>query len=97
MAFSIGWTMKKKYVEAVRKFEKEHDAVVYHAQLLHTEFGDLLSLLFVGSDKEEWQKDLDDIDSKEAFAYVINLDDDYGSEFGYIGIEPKNGGISRTW
>lgn len=86
-----------RYVEEVSKFEKEHNALVYHAQLSHTEFGDLLALLFVGKDERDWEDDKNDLKQGQAFSYVINLEDTSLSEFGSIGVEPKNGGVSRTW
>lgn len=88
----------KHYAEEIKKFEAEHDYLVYHAQLLHTQFGDLLSLLFVSTAPDDWEGDLDEIkNDKQTFAYVINMDDPYSSEFGTIGIKAKNGGVSRTF
>ena len=88
----------KRYTEEIKKFEAEHDHLVYHAQLTHTQFGDLLSLLFVSTAPDDWEGDLDEIkNDKQTFAYVINMDDPYASEFGTIGIKAKNGGVSRTF
>lgn len=85
-----------KFVKIVSDFEKEFDALVYHAQLSPTEFGDLLALLYVSSHQSEWESDLNDLMIGEAIAYVVNVDYNEG-ELGSIGVEPRNGGISRTW
>lgn len=87
---------EKEYVDLVGKFEKEHNCLVYHCQLTHMEFGDLLSLLYVSENEEEWEQDTNDIREGYAFAYVANLDCDSDSEFGTIGIKPSQGGVLRT-
>lgn len=84
---------QKKYVE---KFEKTYGAVVYHVIHSNTEFGELLSFLFVGKDEDEWEMDRDDINEGYAFAYVENVTCPDCSEFGTIGIKPQVGGIVRT-
>jgi hypothetical protein len=86
-----------QYEEAVSNFEKEHNALVYHAQLTHTEFGDLLSLMYISKNKSEWEQDIDDIKTGQAVVYVLNVEDNLNSEFGSIGITPRNGGVGRTW
>jgi hypothetical protein len=85
------------FVNIVDTFEKEHNALVYHAQLSHTEFGDMLSLLYVSKNEKEWKLDLEDLEQSKAIAYVVNIDAGDLSEFGTIGISPKNGGVTRTW
>jgi hypothetical protein len=57
--------------------------------------GEMLSLLYVSKDREEWESDRDDLQYGYAYAYVINLDDDWCSEFGTIGIKPQFGGLAR--
>lgn len=84
------------FVKIVSDFEKEFNALVYHAQLSHTEFGDLLALLYVSSHQSEWESDLYDLMTGEAIAYVVNVEYNEG-ELGSIGVAPCNGGISRTW
>lgn len=85
-----------EYVKVVKGFESHFGGLVYHAQLVHTQFGDLLSLLYVSKHEEEWKEDLEIIEEGYVIAYVYNLDYTEG-EFGSIGVEPKNGGIGRTW
>lgn len=87
---------EKEYVDLVDKFEKEHNCLVYHCQLTHMEFGDLLSLLYVSENEEEWEQDTNDIREGYAFSYVVNLDCHSDSEFGTIGIKPSQGGVLRT-
>jgi hypothetical protein len=88
---------EEQYVTIVNNFEKENGALVYHAQLTHTELGSLLSIFYVSKTESEWEADKEDIKNGQAVVYVVNLDDEYLSEFGTIGISPKNGGVSRTW
>ena len=92
---------KPEWMKLVREFEKEYNAVVYHATSERTEFGDLLSLLYVSAQEDEWDMDYDDIDRMKVthvaypMAYVINLTDPDLSEFGTIGVEQKGGGLIR--
>ena len=80
----------------VDEFEAEHDALVYHVIRSFTEIGEMYALLYVSKDEEEWEYDQDDIRHGIALAYVKNMDDDFCSEFGSIGIKPQFGGLVRT-
>lgn len=86
-----------KYVKIIEEFEKEHNAIVYHAIHIFTEFGELLNLLYVSSYDEEYEQDKQDLKENYVFSYVINLDDEIFSEFGSIGYEIKSGGLIRTY
>lgn len=90
---------KPEFVEIIKEFETEYNALVYHAQLTRTTFGDCLTLLYVSQYDEEWQMDLDALKEQEIHtcAYVVNLDEPDFSEFGYVGLIRKNGGISRVY
>ena len=61
------------------------------------ECGECYSILYVSSDKEEWQRDKEDIKDGYVFAYVENIDDDFCSEFGSIAIKPQFGGLMRLY
>ena len=80
----------------VDKFEAHHkDCLVYH--MIHNvyEFGECYSMLYVSSDKEEWEDDKANIKEGYVFAYVENVDDPWCSEFGSIAIRPSFGGLIR--
>lgn len=92
------WADQYPVVKAeIAKLEATYEALVYHAQLSHTHFGDMLTLLYVSRNKGEWADDLRDLTRNEACAYVANLTDPDMSEFGFVGIEPRNGGVTRTY
>ena len=80
----------------IRDFEEKTNSVVYHVIHNYTEVGEMLSLLYVSDDKEEWELDEEDLHNGIAFCYVKNLDDDICSEYGTIGIKPMYGGLIRT-
>lgn len=86
-----------EWAKQVKEFENKNGVLVYHCQLTHTEMGDLLSLLYVAKDEDEWSRERKDIEDREVFVKVLNLDDDFCSDYGYIGIQPSMGGITRTW
>ncbi len=78
----------------IKDFEKEYSALVYHVQLLHTEFGNMYSMLYVSNDVNEWELDRDDIRHNQCCA---NVWDGEFEEIGAIGIKRAMGGIVRTW
>lgn len=80
----------------VAEFEKKYDALVYHVIRSITEFGELLSYLYVSDSEEEWEMDREDLTNGTALVYVENLNDKWCSEFGSIGIQPSLGGLLRT-
>lgn len=89
---------KPEWVAMVKDFEKRNHALVYHAQLTHTQVGDLLSLLYVSNDESSWEEDRKWIVNEDGLMYsmVINLDDDTFSEVGTIQVRPAMGGVVRT-
>ena len=82
--------------QIVTEFEEEHDALVYHVIHDFTEFGELLTFLYVSDYDEEWEYDLEDLKDGYACAYVKNLTDDMCSEFGSVCFRPQFGGLVRT-
>lgn len=92
----ILYWLDDKEKELVKKFEQKYNAVVYHVIHNYTDYGEMLSILYVSDEKDEWEYDREDLQSGYACAYVINLDDDFCSEFGSIGVRPQFGGLVRT-
>lgn len=80
----------------VQEFEQKYNAIVYHVIQSDTKFGELLSLLYVSQQTEEWEYDHNDLKEGYPFVYVANLTDETCSEFGFIGIRPIVGGVIRT-
>ena len=89
------WLDEAKQI-IINKFEEEHKSLVFHVIHDFTQFGELLTLLFVGKNEQEWDYDKQDIQDGFAFTYCYNLDCDMCSEFGSCGVEPRFGGIVRT-
>ena len=84
---------EKEFEDAIKEFEKEHTSIVYHVMLAPTEFGDMLSLLYVSPHQEEWERDIEELKEGYPLAYCINGE---VSEFGAIQIAGANGGITRV-
>lgn len=84
---------QKQYV---KEFEETYNTLVYHVIRSFTEFGELLTFLYVSDDQEEWEYDREDLKDGYACAYVKNLDEDLFSEFGSVGIKMQFGGLVRT-
>ena len=95
--FGALFWLNEEQEKLVRDWESKTGYLVYHVIHTRMEFGDTLSLLYVSTFQEEWAKDRENIRDGEALAYVMNLDDDICSEYGYIGIKPMFGGVIREW
>jgi hypothetical protein len=89
-------TYDPEYVKAVKAFEKEYNAYVFHAIETHTVIGKMLSLLFVGEYEDDWEEDHFEMTQNRAYAYVVNMDGNARPEIGTIGLEAISGAILRT-
>lgn len=82
----------------VRKFEEEHNALVYHVIHSFTNIGEMESYLYVSDYPEEWPQDRRDIKEGQQLVYVFNHDMPDCSEFGSIGVALTGAaGLRRTW
>lgn len=92
-----------EWEKKVREIERDLDIMVYHITHEYTEFGELLTMLYVSPYEEEWEFDNACIDypalndgTKRVYAYVYNMTYPLFSEFGVIGIKEVAGGLIRT-
>ena len=85
-----------EYVKAVETIEKKYKIYVYHCILSHTELGDLLTMLYISSDMENWSQEKSDLMSGYIDTYVYDFSE-FGSEFGYVQIAGINGGLTRVY
>ena len=81
--------------EMVRKFDEEHNALVYMVVRAFTQFGKMDSLLYVSDWQEEWEYENEDLRDGYAMSYTINHDMPDCSEFGSIAVKPMFGGLIR--
>lgn len=88
--------LSEYYKKRVREFEEKTGCYVYHVIQTQTAIGLMLSLMYVSPYPDEWPDDIEDLKQLCPIAYVINLDDEYCSEFGSIGIRNRFGGLIRT-
>lgn len=90
-----------KFKKLIDEWQEDTGCVVYHAIYSNSEFGALLSVLYVSDCDEgwenEWEIDWEEINSGYPAAYVFNLTTPMFSEIGSIGIEEVNGGLVRTF
>lgn len=88
---------EEDYLNLVKKFEKENNALVYHCILTHTTFGDILDMLYVSNYEEEWKYEVENYDGKYlVFSNAHNLTDEYMSDMGTIAVRPAMGGLERV-
>lgn len=84
-----------EWVQKVQDLENLYNMKVYHGILTHFDFGDVLSLLYVSSDPDDWETEKQELTNGLPCVYALNLTDDWMSEFGLIKIEGYNGGLCR--
>lgn len=89
--------LNDKQLARVQEFEHQYHTLVYHVIHNYTQFGELLSFLYVSQHTEEWERDRHDLEEGYPFVYVANLTDELCSEFGSIGIRPCVGGVIRIY
>lgn len=86
-----------KQKKIVADFEEEFGGLVYHVIRSMTNFGEMLSLMYVSKYTEEWELDIEDLKEGMCVAYVVNVTMPDCSEAGTIGVQPSIGGVRRTW
>lgn len=91
------FSLPEEYKQRIKAFEEETQNLVYHVIQSDTAIGKMLSLLYVSPYPEEWHDDMEDLRRRCPLAYVINLDDEYCSEFGSISIADAGGILVRTF
>lgn len=85
----------KKYERIVKTFEKENENyIVYHVVHSETYMGDILSILFVSDEPDEWE--MERLENGYIYAYCVNLSCPELSEYGDIFIEEYDNGTSLT-
>ena len=88
--------LDEKEEEMVKELEKKYNFMVYH--IIHTlsNLGETYEILFVSKIKEEWFDEREDLKNGFAMARVEVINSPENSEFGYIGVEARNGGVVRV-
>ena len=88
----------KEFVKAIKEIEEKRNIFVYTTILSHTGFGDLLTMLYVSADKENWDYERSQLKNDGIVdSYVCNLSCDDDSEFGMVQITGVNGGLVRIY
>ena len=81
----------------MQEIEKEYNCTVYAITHEFTDFGECYSFLIVTNYKSEWKTLVtSEGNIHYAFAYVWNVDDEWCSEFGTVGVKSFGGGITRV-
>lgn len=81
----------------INKWAKKSGNLPYHIIKQNTDFGPMMSVLYVSKHEDEWEIDRIDLWQEQALAYcIIGFNEMYG-EYGSIGVRPANGGLKRTW
>ena len=80
-----------RYAKIVEEFEEKYGHLVYHV----IEAGNMIALLYVGCDEEEWETEVL-LDKQYLASYVYNLDNPQLSEFGDIVVSSSDGVLVRV-
>ena len=95
--YGILYWLDDEEKKAVKNFEKEyskHNIKVYHCYKAHAEFGEILYMFYVSSDKEDSAKNFDN-NLKDGIieCYAHNFSEPAFSEFGTCFIKSQFGGV----
>ena len=80
----------------VKELEKKYNFMVYHIIHSYSNLGETYEILFIENNKEEWFDEREDLKKGFAMARVEVINSPENSEFGYIGVEARNGGVVRV-
>lgn len=83
-------------IQLIEDFQESHNSLVFYAILSDTNYGKMLSLLFVSSNEDEWHDEKAALYRDFPYAYVYNLTYPQNSEYGTIKIENNAGQITRV-
>ena len=89
---------EQELLDNIKEFEKEHECLVYAVTHEYAQFGECYDYLIVPKYEEEWN-DLISYSNQTkhvVFAYVVNKDDPWCSEFGDITVNQFGGGLVRV-
>ena len=84
---------EKKFVA---DWEKETGCLVFHLIKNHYTFGLCYTFLYVSQNPDEWEADAEEMKKGCFLTYVLNKDCLEFSEYGYVEVKPKMGGLQRT-
>ena len=84
---------EKAIVKEFEEKHKEHQILVYHCYKAHTEFGEILYMLYVSNQDGEAEEFDEDLKSGIVFCYAYNMTEPCFSEFGSAYIRSQFGGI----
>lgn len=94
--YGILYYLDEEEKERVKIFEekyKEYEVLVYHCYKAHTEFGEILYMLYCSNQEHENEDFNEDIKDNIIHCYADNLTDLSCSEFGSCYIKSMFGGI----
>ena len=84
-------------VKDMEDFEEKYNALIYFVIYTPSDFGDMVSYLYVCDDEDEWEMDRNDLHEGYAMTWTENLDHPECSEFGSIAFsKTSSGGLKRV-
>ena len=97
--YSYGYSMDtihydESYAESAKAFENRYDCLVYHAIEAETQFGTMLSFLYVSDYKEDWPEGELRGKTISSYTYIVSSGWESG-EFGDIRLDSPMGYLMR--
>lgn len=82
------------YAESAETFEKQYQCLVYHAVEAETQFGKMLSFLYVSDNQDDWS--VEELTGKTIMPYTYIIEDGWDNgEFGDIRLDSPMGYLMR--
>ena len=84
----------ESYAESAKAFEKRYQCLVYHAIEAETQFGKMLSFLYVSDHQEDWP--VEELTGKTIMSYTYIIENGWDEgEFGDIRLDSPMGYLMR--
>lgn len=88
---------RKDFINIVKEIEEKRNIYVYHCILNHYKGVDVLSMLYISADEENWEYEKNQLkDNGYIDVCICDLSCDFYSEFGSVEITGVNGGLNRV-
>lgn len=88
---------RKDFINIISEIEEKRNIYVYHCILNHCRDIDVLSMLYISTDEENWEYERNQLkDDGHIDVCICDLSCEFYSEFGNVLITGVNGGLDRV-
>lgn len=88
---------RQAFVNIVKEIEEKRNIYVYHCILNYTKLGEVLTMLYISADEQNWEYERNQLQNDGFIDVCIcDLSCEFYSEFASVEITGVNGGLNRV-